>query len=273
MWITSAYPATRRNPDYLDFVVSAIACFASHRLQRKLKVHSDKMEGTSAMRLSVAAVMVVAIFAFVLLLIWRLFPYGAGWAGVCISITCLYASAFSAWTLLGNKPDKNVCAMQGDIVQQHPLRDNLLYFAVAMAAVTIVIAVTIHDTDRGIHRNLKNDWPVGLGSACVALGHAAKAFWIYRRNWRLWAVIAALFALFTAITIPFLSQMEKVPLLLFMGPLGNIELLSAFVALDWFIGGRARRRSTPGKAGGLNGSTQHSARTHLALKTKAKIAR
>ena len=26
-------------------------------------------------------------------------------------------------------------------------------------------------------------------------------------------------------------------------------------------------------AGGLNGSTQHSARTHLALKTKAKIAR
>jgi hypothetical protein len=29
--------------------------------------------------------------------------------------------------------------------------------------------------------------------------------------------------------------MEKVPLLL-MGPLANIELLIAFVALDWFIG-------------------------------------
>jgi hypothetical protein len=29
----------------------------------------------------------------------------------------------------------------------------------------------------------------------------------------------------------------------------------------------------PGKRGGLNGSTQHSVRTHLALKTKAKIAR
>src|SRR5438445_12848266 len=85
-----------------------------------------------------------------------------------------------------------------------------------MAAVTIALAVTIHDTDRGVHRNFKNDWFVGLGSACVALGYAAKGFWIYRRNWRLWAVIAALFALFTAITIPFLSQMEKVPLL-FMG--------------------------------------------------------
>ena len=196
------------------------------------------------MRLSLAAVMVVAIFAFVLLLISRLFPSGAGWAGVCVAITCLYASAFGAWALLGNKPDKNVRAIQGDVVQQHPLRDNLLYFAVAMAVVTVALAVTIHDTDRGIHRNLKNDWSVGLGSACVALGYAAKAFWIYRRNWRLWAVIAALFALFTAITIPFLSQMEKVPLL-FMGPLGNIELLIAFVALDRFIGGQSRRRPSP----------------------------
>jgi hypothetical protein len=29
----------------------------------------------------------------------------------------------------------------------------------------------------------------------------------------------------------------------------------------------------PGNPGGLNGSTQHPVRTHLALKTKAKIAR
>jgi len=40
----------------------------------------------------------------------------------------------------------------------------------------------------------------------------------------------------------------------------------------------AKRRShklglVPGKRGGLNGSTQHSARTHLVLKTKVKIAR
>jgi hypothetical protein len=31
--------------------------------------------------------------------------------------------------------------------------------------------------------------------------------------------------------------------------------------------------STPGKRGGLNRSTQHSAQAHLALKAKAKIAR
>jgi hypothetical protein len=185
------------------------------------------------MRLFGASIMVAGIFIAVVLLISRLFPDGAGWAGVCVAITCLYASAFGAWVLLGNNPDKD--AMQGEIVQQHPLRDNLLYFAVAMAVVTIVIAVAIHDTERGIHRNLKNEWFVGFGSACVGLGYAAKAFWISRRNWRLWAVIAALFTLFTAITIPALSQMEKVPLLL-MGPLANIELLIAFVALDWFIG-------------------------------------
>jgi hypothetical protein len=196
------------------------------------------------MRLFVAAVVVVATFVVVVLLISRLFPYGAGWTGVCVAITCLYASAFGVWTLLGNRTDKNVHAMQGKIAQRHPLRDNLLYFAVAMAAVTITIAVTIHDTERGIHRNFKNDWFVGFGSACFAIGYAARAFWIFRRNWRLWAVIAALFALFTAITIPVLSQMEKVPLLL-MGPLANIELLIAFVALDWFIGTQSRRRATP----------------------------
>lgn len=86
-----------------------------------------------------------------------------------------YASAFGVWALLGNKTDKNARAMQGDIVQQHSLRDNLLYFAVAMAALTIAIAVTIHDTERGIHRNLRNDWFVGFGSACFALGYAAKS--------------------------------------------------------------------------------------------------
>lgn len=195
------------------------------------------------MRLFGAAVMVVATFVFVALLISRLFPYGAGWAGVYVTITCLYASAFGAWATLGNKPDRNAHAVQGEIVQRHPLRDSLLYFAVAMALVTISIAVAKHDTERGIHRNFRNDWFVGLGSACVALGYAARAFWIFRRNWRLWAIIAALFALFTAITIPVLSQMEKVPLLL-GGPLANIELLIALVVLDWFIGKQLRRRGS-----------------------------
>jgi hypothetical protein len=191
------------------------------------------------MRLSLAAIMVVGVFVFVALLISRLFPYGAGWAGVCIAITCLYASAFGAWALLGNKPDKNARVMQDDIALQHALRNNLLYFAVAMVIVTILMAITIHDTDRGIHRNFRKDWFVGFGSACVAVGYAAKAFWIHHGNWRLWAVIAALFALFTAITVPVLSQIDQVPLLL-MGSLANIELLIAFAALDWLIGNQPR---------------------------------
>jgi hypothetical protein len=195
------------------------------------------------MRLVVAAVMVVATFIIVVLLISRLFPYGAGWAGVCVAITCLYASAFGAWVLFGNKPDKNARLMRGEIVKTHPLRDNLFYFAVAMSMVTIAIVVLIHDTDGGIHRSFKNDWFVGFGSACFAIGYAAKAFWIYRRKWHLWAVIGVLFALFTAITVPVLSQMEKVPLL-FMGPLANIELLVAFVVLDWYIGKQSRRHGS-----------------------------
>ena len=53
---------------------------------------------------------------------------------------------------------------RGEIVQRHPLRDSLLYFAVAMAVVTTVIALVIHDSERGIHRNFKNNWFVGLAA-------------------------------------------------------------------------------------------------------------
>ncbi len=195
------------------------------------------------MRLFLAAVMVVATFAFVVLLISRLFPYGAGWAGVCLAITCLYASAFAAWALIGKQSNKSTRTMQDEIAQRRLLRDNLLYFAVAMAVVTIAIAMALHDTERGIHRYFKNDWFVGFGSACFALGYSAKAFWLFCRNWRLWAAIATLFAMFTAITIPILSQMEKVPLLL-IGPLASIEQLIAIVALQWFINQQPRRHGS-----------------------------
>jgi len=56
-------------------------------------------------------------------------------------------------------------------------------------------------------------------------------------------IIVALFAMFTAITIPVLSQMEKVPLLL-MGPLANIEQLIAMVVLQWFVEQQSRRHGS-----------------------------
>jgi len=158
----------------------------------------------------------VATFAFVVLLISRLFPQGAGWAGVCMAVTCLYASTLVACALFGNQGDKKPRLTNRETTETHPLRDNLLYFAVAMVVVTLVMAVTIHDTERNVHRSLKNEWFVGLGSACFALGYAAKAFWTSRRDWR--RIVAALFVLFVAITLPALSEMEKVTLLL-MGPL------------------------------------------------------
>jgi hypothetical protein len=212
-------------------------------VQRKLEYIFTRLEVDLRVRLFIAAVTVVTTFVAVALLISQLFPYGAGWAGVCVAITCLYASAFSAWAFFGSKTDKNTRTTHGEIAEPHPLRDNLLYFAVAMAVVTVTVALAVHDTERGIHRNLKNDWFVGFGSACVALGYSAKAFWTFRRNWRLWALLAACFAMFTAITSPALSQMEKVPLL-FMGPLANIEMLIAFAAIEWFIGRKRRRHGS-----------------------------
>ena len=193
------------------------------------------------MRLFLSALRVVATFAFVVLLIAWLFPQGAGWAGLCVAVTCLYASAFAAWALLGNQTDKKAHVIQGEVSQTRPLRDNLLYFAVAMAVVTLAIAVTIHDDKMGVHRTFKNDWFVGFGSACFALGYAAKAFWTSRRNWRVWAIIATLFVLYAAITLPILSQMERVPLLL-MGPLCNVELLLAILLLAWLVPDKTRNR-------------------------------
>jgi len=186
------------------------------------------------MRLFLSALVVVVTFAFVVLLISWLFPQGAGWAGVWIAMTCLYASVFAAWAWLGNRTKKGAQAIEAHGIQTHPLRDNLLYFAVGMAVVTLAIAIVRHDTENGIQRNFKNDWFVGFGSACFALGYAAKAFWSFRRNWRLWSIIGALFVIFSVITLPLLSQMEKVPLL-FMGPLANIECLISIFLLDWFL--------------------------------------
>jgi hypothetical protein len=235
-----------KNRNYTNYPITGEnACFRQPSTATEFEgTFFTGFEGTSAMRVFVAALMVVATFVAVVLLISRLFPYGAGWAGVCVAITCLYASAFGAWALLGNKPDKNTRVTLNENRSTASLSDNLLYFAVAMAVVTMVIVLVMHDIDSGIHRNFKNDWFVGFGSACVALGYAAKAFWSSRRNWRLWALIAALFTLFAAITIPVFSQMEKVPLL-FMGPLANIELLISFAALDWLIGKQPPRRHTP----------------------------
>jgi hypothetical protein len=112
--------------------------------------------------------------------------------GVCVVITCLYASAFAAWALLGNEKKG---------VSEHPtqdpgrLRDNALYFAVGMAVVTVTLVLAIHDTDRGIQRTWRNDWFVGVGGAIFAIGYAAKACWTLRSDWCLWALLTALFAI------------------------------------------------------------------------------
>jgi len=63
------------------------------------------------------------------------------------------------------------------------------------------------------------------------LATAAKAFWIYPQDGRLWAGHLQHYSPCSRpITIPFLSQMEKMPLL-FMGPLG-ISTLYRVCCLD-----------------------------------------
>ena len=80
-----------------------------------------------------------------------------------VAVTCLYASAFAAWALFGNQTDKKAHVIQGEVSQTRPLRDNLLYFAAAMAVVTLAIAVTIHDDKMGLHRTLRMTGLLGSG--------------------------------------------------------------------------------------------------------------
>ena len=73
-----------------------------------------RVEGDNQMRLFLCGLMVVATFFFVVLLISRLFPTGAGWAGLCMAVTCLYASVFAAWALFVNQTDKTTHSTKGE---------------------------------------------------------------------------------------------------------------------------------------------------------------
>src|ERR1700733_12199697 len=178
------------------------------------------------MRLFVAAVTVVATFVVVVLLILRLFPPWSrlGWylRGDHLLVRKRIWRVGVAWKQHWQKGPGNASRRRATAF---PERQPSI-FCSRNGVVTITVAVTIRDTERGIHRSFKNDWFVGLGSACVALGYAAKAFWIFRRNWHLWAVISALLALFTAIAIPVSPKWRRCHCCLWgRWPMSNCSLL------------------------------------------------
>jgi hypothetical protein len=87
--------------------------------------------------------------------------------------------------------------------------------------VTIVIGVAIQDADKGIHRKFRDDWFVGIGSACFVFDYAINVFWEFRRSWRMWAALAALLIAFVGIVVPILSHIDS-------GKLGNVVSVPGF---------------------------------------------
>jgi hypothetical protein len=225
------------------------------------------------MRLFLAAVTVVTSFVCGALLIARLLPFADTWLKLTLAFTWLLGSVFVAWLVVGNpretanrpRPDRTsklalACAwllgricvdwlVIGDpretanragpdrTAGRARMRDYLLYLVIALTIVAIIIGLAIQDTDKGIHRKFKNDWVVGIGSACIIFGYAVRAYWRFRKNWRMWAAMAALLAAFVGLVVPTLSQMDRVPLLL-MTPLIAAGSLIVHATLNWVLTGQ-----------------------------------
>lgn len=148
------------------------------------------------------------------------------WADITLSIVWLFVLIATAF-LLGNKGQGS----QGDPRQlRHRLRDTLLYLGIALVPVTIGIAVMIHDSDKGIHRNIKENWVVCIITAASVLGFVVKNFWRFRRGWRMWAVLAVYSALHFSIGVPVLRQLDRIPAI-YIWPIAMFELILVTFAL------------------------------------------
>jgi hypothetical protein len=186
------------------------------------------------MRLFLAAITVVTSFICGVLLIARLLPFAGTSLKLTLAFAWLLGSIFAAWLVVGNQTVATTRGEPDRITERARVRDNLLYLAIALTLVTMVTALAIYDAERGIHRKFRDDWVVGFGSALFVFGYAAKAFWGFRKNWRMWAAMAALFGAFVGLVVPILSHMDRVPLLL-MTPLFAVGSVIVQAALNWVV--------------------------------------
>jgi hypothetical protein len=85
-----------------------------------------------------------------------------------------------------------------------------LYIAIAFVPVAILLAVSVHDLDKGIHRNIKENWVVCAITAAAVLGFSIKEFWRVRRSWRMWVILAGYAALHFSLGVPALSQFDRI---------------------------------------------------------------
>jgi hypothetical protein len=157
-------------------------------------------------RLIVSALIIVIAFGFGAWGIAFLLPTSPAWvkvAAVMVWLFVLIASAF--W--LGNQKGST----EEERHEFHYIvRKNFLYLAIAVVPVTALFALTMHDVDAGIQRNIKQNWLLCTLTAFLVVGISIEGFWRIRRVWQMWGVLAAYTALHFSIGVPALAHMNKI---------------------------------------------------------------
>jgi len=156
------------------------------------------------MRLVIAGVAVVAGFVVGMLGIARLTPDSPAWVRVALATVWLFGLIAGAY-LLGNKSYPRTPEVRRRI------RDGFLYLGIGFLVAVVVVAVVIHDLDKGIHRNYRQNWVFCVLTAAVVVGYSVKDFWRFRRGWRMWAVLAVYVTLHFTIGVPALGNLDRIP--------------------------------------------------------------
>jgi hypothetical protein len=146
------------------------------------------------MRLLLSVILILAAFFVGIYAIPHLLPNATDATRLAVAAFWFFTVTTVVWVRLNPAARKNA------------VRDSVLYIGIALAVVAVVVAIAIHDANRNISREFKNDWTVAVTAAAVVFGYAVRELWTFRRNWRLWAAMVGLVALHFAMLIPSFSR-------------------------------------------------------------------
>jgi membrane protein YdbS with pleckstrin-like domain len=177
------------------------AVLANHR-----DTISATRKGRTQVRLVVSALGIVVAFGLGAWGIAFLLPSSPAWvkiAAVMVWLFVLIASAF----LLGNR--------KGNTEEErrefhHIVRNNVLYLAIALVPVTALCALAIHDVDKGIQRNIRQNWLLCTLTASFVVAFSIEQFWRLRSLWQMWGVLLAYTVLHFSIGVPALAHLDKI---------------------------------------------------------------
>ena len=130
-------------------------------------------------------------------------PNSPDWVRLPTAMAWLFAVIAGAYTF-GNKRD---ASMTG----KARIRTNVLYLAIAFTFVVISTAVMVHDLDKNVHRNVKENWVICSITAVIVVGFSVNQFWKFRGRLKLWALLTAYLALHFSIGVPVLGRFDRIP--------------------------------------------------------------